>query len=59
MVLVSQGFILDDVQAKTAQLALAAAESRVNLNVVLLDEMPGDASSSRRVKTMREDRGTS
>jgi VWFA-related protein len=56
MVLLSQGFILDDVQGKTSQLAQAAAEARVNLNVVLLDDFPGDASSSRRSKTMREDR---
>jgi VWFA-related protein len=56
MVLMSQGFVLDDVQAKTAQLAQTAAESRVNLNVLLLDDVPGDAASSRRSKTMREDR---
>jgi VWFA-related protein len=56
MVFVSQGFILDDVQGKTAQLAQTAAESRVNINVVLLDQLPGDASSSRKSKTMREDR---
>jgi hypothetical protein len=56
MVLISQGFILDDVQAKTAQLAQTAAESRVNLNVVLLNDFPGDASNARRSKTMREDR---
>src|SRR5436190_5498894 len=56
MVLISQGFILDDVQAKTAQLAQTAAESRVNLNVVLLDDIAGDASSARRGKTLREDR---
>ena len=56
MVLVSQGLILDDVQGKTAQLAEAAAESRVNINVVLLDTLPGDASTSRQSKTAREDR---
>jgi len=56
LIFISQGFILDDVQGKTTQLAQTAAESRVNLNVVLLDDVPGDASNSRRSKTMREDR---
>jgi len=56
LILISQGFILDDAQAKTAQLAQTAADSRVNLNVVLLDEVPGDASNTRRSKTLREDR---
>ncbi len=56
MVLISQGFILDDVQSKTAQLAQTAAEARVNLNVMLLNDFPGDASNSRRSNTLREDR---
>jgi VWFA-related protein len=56
MVLISQGFILDDAQAKTSQLAQTAAASRVNLNVMLLNDLPGDASNARRSKTMREDR---
>jgi hypothetical protein len=56
MLLISQGFILDDVQAKTAQLAQTAAEARVNLNVILLDDITGEASQSRRSKTVREDR---
>jgi len=56
LILLSQGFILDDVQGKTSALAQTAAESRVNLNVILLDDMPGEASNARRNKTLREDR---
>jgi VWFA-related protein len=56
MVLLSQGWILDDVQSKAATLAALAADARVNLNVVLLDETLGEASTSRRSFSAREDR---
>jgi VWFA-related protein len=56
LVFLSQGLILDDVQGKTATLAQTAAEARVNLNVVLLDDTPGEASNARRSSTLREDR---
>jgi hypothetical protein len=56
MLFISQGFIFDDPQGKSAALAAVAAESRVNLNVILLTDIVGDASSSRRSATVREDR---
>jgi hypothetical protein len=56
MLFVSQGFISDDPQGKASALAGAAAESRVNLNVIMLTDTVGDASSARRSSTVREDR---
>ena len=56
LVLLSQGFIFEDVQGKSSALAQTAAEARVNLNVILLDDTPGEASNARRSKTLREDR---
>ncbi len=56
MLFISEGFIFDDPQSKAAALAAAAADARVNLNVILLTDMVGDASSARRSATVREDR---
>jgi VWFA-related protein len=56
LVLLSQGFLLDDVPGKTSALAQTAAEARVDLNVMLLDDVVGDASGSGRSATLREDR---
>lgn len=56
MLFISQGFIFDDPQSKASALAARAAEARVNLNVILLTDMVGDASSARRSSTVREDR---
>jgi VWFA-related protein len=56
MLFISQGFVFDDPQAKAAALAAVAADARVNLNVILLTDIVGDASSARSSATVREDR---
>ena len=56
VVLISEGLIFEGLGSETDELAAIAADSRVTLDVLLLDVPQFDATQSRRPTTPREDR---
>jgi VWFA-related protein len=56
VIIVSEGLILEGLNADADDLATVAADSRASLDVLLLDVPEFDASQSRRPTTPREDR---
>ncbi|MEO8679222.1 MAG: VWA domain-containing protein [Vicinamibacterales bacterium] len=56
VILVSEGLILESLGSEADDLATVAADSRVSLDVLLLDVPEFDASQARRPTTPREDR---
>ena len=56
MIILSQGLMLEGSQGESSALATLAAEARVSINVLMFEQMVGNASQARISETLSQDR---
>ena len=56
MIILSQGLMLEGSQGESTALATLAAEARVSINVLMFEQMVGNASQARISETLSQDR---